>query len=138
MAAATAATRSALLERQLAAVLGGLQPLALDRADAAVPAQDGVLVAGRPEGLGALVPLHRVAKAVVGGRAHHVLAVEERPGLALVDQPAVVGALVLVGELGDVGAGLARRVGSARRAELVGQRQDQAVQRTLDWAQDED
>ena len=87
---------------------GGLEPLVLDRPHAAVPAQDRVDVA-RPQRFGALVPLHRVAEPVVGRRAHGVLAVQERAGLALVDQARVVGALVLVGQLGDVGARRLRR-----------------------------
>ena len=117
---------------QLVLVIGGrLEPLALDRAHAAVPAQDRVDVARRPQRLGALVPLHRVAEAVVGRRAHDVLAVQERAGLALVDQAAVVGALVLVGQLDDVGACLARRGGRTVGAELIGERQDEATQGVL-------
>src|ERR1044071_8232549 len=125
------AQHAALLERQLVGVLGGLQPLALERPDAAVPAQHGVDVARRAQRLGALVPLHGVPEPVVGRRADGVLASEERAGLALVDQAAVVRALVLVGQLDDVGARFARRVTGATRAELIGERQDQAAQRVL-------
>ena len=108
-------------------MLGGrrLQPLALDGAHAAVPAQDRIDVARRAQRLGALVPLHRVPESVVRGGAHDILAFEVRARLALVDDARVVGAVVLVVELDDVIARFAGRSGGAVDTKLVGEREDQ-------------
>src|SRR5262249_23042216 len=65
--------RLPLLQRELVAILGRGQPLAVDRADAAVPPQDRVGIARRAQRLGALVPLHRMPEPIVGRRPDDVL-----------------------------------------------------------------
>jgi len=76
-----------------------------DRTYAGIPAQDGVVVAGRSQRFGQLVPLHGLTEAVVGKNLGRTAA-EQGPRLALPDEGAVVEPVVLVDELLGVAVGV--------------------------------
>ena len=82
--------------------------------------------------LGALVPLHRVTEAVVGGGAHHVLARRGTRGSRARRRCPCSTRARTRRELGRCArAPRARHRRPPLRAELVGQRQDQRAQRVL-------
>src|SRR5215831_8039226 len=76
--------------------------VAHDEARAGVPAQDGIVVAAGTDRLGAFVPVHRLAEPVVDERTRsRRMMLQLRLGAALVDEPGVVRALVLIAQLRD-------------------------------------
>jgi hypothetical protein len=97
--------------------------MALEQPRARVPAQDRLVVAGRADRLGLLVPLHRVAQPVVGQVAEAELRrAQLRLRQPLAHDARVVGLAVRVAELRQQ---LARALGprAGRLRELVGDRE---------------
>src|SRR4051812_24265553 len=69
--------------------------VAAQQSRAGVPAQDRVVVAGRPARLGLLVPAQRFAQVLVDGAGGaRAIPVEQRAGAPLADDAGVVGSLV--------------------------------------------
>src|SRR4029079_11396281 len=130
----SAAAESLRLDRMLLDVGGvGIGQL-LQQAAARVPAQHGVVVVRRADGLRALEEGHRLAQPAAGGSAGgERVALQDRLGAALADDAGIVVAVVVVGEpvheIGGARRGVARR--GRLIAELVGQGQQQHHQRVL-------